>query len=479
MWNHSETANALGGRGNHRKLAHELTSVVMFLPVLLLVLLCGTSVRAGEPRPEIWPGLDTGPYAVGYMVWHRHDILRSFPPVWRAGVSADQVDSPRPVQISIWYPATTPDEVQYLTLQDYLFSAATAIDFTTPDELGKLRHVREVQEIARAEGISEERLAQAMARTTAAIRDAPLATGPFPVLLFVPGTGGPSFQAAALFEYLASHGYIVAACPSVGPHTRDMPSSQEGLAASVGDLRFMRAQLLPFPSADQKRVGLIGYSFGALSTVIFAMQEPEAVHAVLALDPGYRVAKNQRLLKEAKPYDPQHFVQPLMLLLARGVGGEPDRRLAADVAAAEVTLLHFVHLRHGDFVSLPTELLQFTRDEPGRDFAKVREGHAVACRYARAFFDAHLLRDLEASEFLDRSPEENGVPDGTLTVEPKAETVKIRAAARRVRFLVGFLGLVALGFAIWAFRRWRHRSRAQYLEFVTEEASDEVPGEES
>ncbi len=47
-------------------------------------------------------------------------------------------------------------------------------------------------------------------------RDAKLADGTFPLLVFSHGNGGFRFQNTFQMEYLASHGYIVAACDHTG-----------------------------------------------------------------------------------------------------------------------------------------------------------------------------------------------------------------------------------------------------------------------
>ena len=48
-----------------------------------------------------------------------------------------------------------------------------------------------------------------LAAKTIAVKDAPAAVGRFPVVIYHPGLGGSYEDNSVLFEYLASHGYLV------------------------------------------------------------------------------------------------------------------------------------------------------------------------------------------------------------------------------------------------------------------------------
>jgi hypothetical protein len=55
-----------------------------------------------------------------------------------------------------------------------------------------------------------------------AVREAKPAKGHYPILIYAPSDSSVSWENADLCEYLASHGYVVLAGPSVGVSTRDM-----------------------------------------------------------------------------------------------------------------------------------------------------------------------------------------------------------------------------------------------------------------
>lgn len=133
--------------------------------------------------------------------------------------------------------------------------------------------------------------------------------GPFPLIVFVHGSGGNRKSAAYLCSHLASHGYVVAAIDHsevVAPELAARPeeSGQERaaridaiIASRVPDVRFLLDFLLGGGAAvagsdgvarldlDRERIGLVGHSFGGWT--VLAVPEADArVRAIVALGPG-------------------------------------------------------------------------------------------------------------------------------------------------------------------------------------------------
>ena len=90
-------------------------------------------------------------------------------------------------------------------------------------------------------------------------RDATPLDGPFPVVLTM-GVD-PALEQSARYEYLASHGYVVAALTWVGsaPWAFGIGEWQpNGIDAMATDLGFLYAWLRNFPSADRSRLAWAG-----------------------------------------------------------------------------------------------------------------------------------------------------------------------------------------------------------------------------
>ena len=141
----------------------------------------------------------------------------------------------------------------------------------------------------------------------AAIRDAAVQAGSFPLIVFSHTSGGHRRQSSFLCTHLASHGYVVVAAdhtdntgpdiarrlassPQPGSPERRERYQQQIIADRVPDLRFVLDSFLDGPSAvsnviDARRVGLVGWSFGGWA-VLATPEADDRVGAIVALTPG-------------------------------------------------------------------------------------------------------------------------------------------------------------------------------------------------
>jgi len=144
-----------------------------------------------------------GPLPVGFRVVQQVDPARTF-----TGGQA------RPVQTLVWYPATRSGAA--MRYRDYLALVGSELDFSRSQEQARAA----ADAFIKSEYLSESGPAQgkrALDGPVRARRDAAAAGGRFPVLIYAPSISAPASENPDLCEYLASHGYIVIASPSVGP----------------------------------------------------------------------------------------------------------------------------------------------------------------------------------------------------------------------------------------------------------------------
>lgn len=366
----------------------------------------------------LWTGLQPGPYLVGNTLHRVRDSSRGFP----AGSPTEEsvpADGPRPLQISIWYPAEAGAGESRMRVQDYLYSVATEIDFATPDAQRKEQALSETRDAVLASGVPPTLFDRAIERQTLAIHDAPPHSGPFPLILHAPGSGASAFQNLVACEYLASHGYVVAAAPSIGTRTRSLTPGTAEIETGVLDLEFVLAHMRSLPNVGGGPIGLSGYSWGGLVVTFLAMREP-AVGAVASLDGSLFVKPHLDRARSSPAFEPSRLDQPFLNLLA-AAREWPARTLEFQdhLKKQDVYVVRFNHLYHGDFASMIIELVRRNMEEeqPGAQHADA--GYTWQCRYLRAFFDAYLRADGKALAFLKRAPEGNKVPEGLLSIERK------------------------------------------------------------
>jgi dienelactone hydrolase len=107
------------------------------------------------------------------------------------------------------------------------------------------------------------------------------------VLIYAPGSTSSAYENADLCEYLASHGYLVLASPSLGVTTRSMTLNLEGAEAQARDISFLVGYATTLAQADKAKITVIGYSFGGLANVLAAAQD-DRIGALVALDGSVR-----------------------------------------------------------------------------------------------------------------------------------------------------------------------------------------------
>ena len=127
---------------------------------------------------------------------------------------------------------------------------------------------------------------QLLATKTLAVKDAPAASGKFPVILYHPGTGGTYEDNSALFEYLASRGYIVVSSAYPAPDAHSV-FIEGDIAGSFADLDFLVNFARTLPNTDADRLGVMGHSYGAWVSFAWTAKEGSPVRALITLDSGF------------------------------------------------------------------------------------------------------------------------------------------------------------------------------------------------
>jgi tetratricopeptide (TPR) repeat protein len=384
-------------------------SAVMLALALGVGLVGPESVRADEAP---WPGLVAGPYAVGYATVDVTDHARTVaPPVdWRGTVRGG--DNFRRVRVSIWYPASVDAGRPPMRYGDYV--EAAGVETVMDGEL--LTGAEAYLAHSTFGGGDPERLAAMLAEPTTAHRDAPPLAGTFPAIVYAPSFSYEAFENSALFEYLASHGYVIAACRSSGPETREMAMSLAGAEASVRDLELMLNALHDFGHADLGRVGAAGFSWGGLTAAMLAMRNHN-VRAVLALDGTFEHAELPAI-EEQPGFLPRRLRGGYLAIVG---DREPKRSLAGEALYADVVEMRYPALEHWDFASDMIRVGDSGAREPERR-RLVGEAYALIAYQAGLLFDGYLRDDESHRRVL--LDDEMRTHDGAIEIE----TLTARAA---------------------------------------------------
>lgn len=400
------------------------------------VALVATASAEAAPAPsKLWGDLAPGPHAVGFEVRHETDRLRPYAPkVDFRGQRTERITQ-RPMQVSLWYPATAPGQTA-MTLRDYVDLAATEVTFGAPDAAA-LAHAREAFSAgARAAGVEQAKLDELLATAVGASRGARPASGRFALVMLAQGFNDGSRAHFVLAEHLASHGYVVVSTPSAGRASRPMVGGQIGYDVQTRDMEFAIALAQELPYVDRAKLGLVGFSFGGAASVLFQMRNLSA-DAVLSLDGADGFTPNVEEIK-ASPYYDAKAVRVPYAYLAGGDNPLRDPGIFDALKYSERTMVTFHDLRHVDFTSaamLEALVPDFTATPGNGAQTDTKVGYEGVVRYTKAFLDAYLRDDAAAKELLRRSPDENGLPADFADVE-------LQPAAKAVPTTAEFLALL-------------------------------------
>jgi dienelactone hydrolase len=291
--------------------------------------------------------LPWGPHAVGFEVVALSDPAR---PLHGA---------PRPIQMSLWYPAAHAS-LQAMTYVDYVALLASERGPASPDEIRTAigAHTAFLRSAAK---MSDADVARWLARPMHATREATPLAGKAPLVLVAQGNDQSAADQAVLCEFLASHGFVVATSPSpvrigqpmkteqdIAPTAEDQALDLALLARAAGGRSFV----------DPERVALVGHSFGARSALLYAMRGGAAV--LISLDGGIGTARGAAELRASRFFDARKATLPILHIYeSLDSFMAPDFSLLRSLSAANRWIVKAQHLHHLHFTVIGDAVPQF------------------------------------------------------------------------------------------------------------------------
>lgn len=232
----------------------------LYLVYSLILLL----VLAGCSKPE----KKTEIYAAGFKTIHLTDSSRIYKP---GSDVADRLHF-RPIDLDVWYPATTVGSDSALTFRDLLNLLILRVDIYTgtPAAPGTLDQIAGYL----CNGFKCSDTTKLLNFKSQSYENAPAVSGKFPMVVYLASYNGMCYENFTLFEKLASRGYVVASVSSIGTYPGDMTMKKADLMEQVDDALFSIQALSEDPSVDTSDIGLIGYSWGGLAGAVIAGKRP-------------------------------------------------------------------------------------------------------------------------------------------------------------------------------------------------------------
>ena len=389
--------------------------------LLALLLLAAASSAAGAADNFVFAN-EPGPYPVGVQVKAQYDTTRVYRPAFDMVTGQPEThERARPIQSITWYPAK--NKGKPLTWRDYMATVATEDTPWLPAAEAQRALDTSIEDSYA--GLPPAGVRQVLAQPMWASRDAAAAGGKFPVVIYAPSHSASATENVDLCEYLASHGYIVIASRSLGPHSKSMTTDLEGLEAQAGDIAFLIGQAHAMPQADMSRIAVVGFSWGGLANVLAAAKD-DRIRALVSLDGSVRYwPQYVDGGKDAARYaTPGRLAVPMLFVGRADVSQEKlvkdkkklDYSLLNEMTYADMRIVTMRPMIHAHFSS---EFLRLANDGVFGEYSRdeVSLAHSWAMRYVGRFLDAYLKDDAKAMAFLDNKPEANKAPAHMLAVE--------------------------------------------------------------
>jgi Dienelactone hydrolase family len=378
------------------------------LRVTTLCAVSGAVLSAQIPR---------GSQPVGFRAFVQYDYSRTYRATYDAKGDSVRGEHARPIQTSVWYPATLVAGERAMRYADYVVTSALD-EGSVPLDASHRR--AQLVNFAAALAWSVPDFERLVSRSVAAYRNARPAPGRFPVVIYGPSIQSESWENAVLCERLASHGYVVIASPALGVYQRTQSLSLASVDAEARDMEFLIGYAHTLSYADADHIGVMGFSWGGLANVIVALRNP-SVRAVVSLDGSIRYW--YQFIQNEWYGDPARLVSPFLFLSAATIPDSLARFEGLSISGrafpfydsvryADEYYLTFEKMQHRDFGSF----FALANDSPS---VASQRSYELAGTYAIQFLDAYLKGDARGRAFLDRTPEANGAPAGWVIAAAK------------------------------------------------------------
>ncbi len=394
---------------SHSSIVATLTVRVLAAATSVLAAIASPAAmgRESTAAPPLWESLGRGPYAVGFRVLSDRDDKRK----WLRALGSTTADPGRPIRVSVWYPVDPSASDPTMTYGDYLRHSGPGDFRATDEQLDRLDGESWLSDLRELAPPGQPMFDRTRSLPVAARRGAPAAPGQFPLVLYSGGKGSRADANVELGEYLASHGYVVATVPQLGPSDRELElgSSPKEIGLHADDIDAALRVLHDLPEIRFDRIATSGHSAGGEAAVELALRHP-GVRAVIGLDASFGTTGGARVFRQLPGDAPGRRVDAALLDLRRADGSQGVKLDLAAIDALHWTGVYraaFQNAYHGDFTEWGMVAWKLPVPMPPNAYGHTRRtGYDVNRRSCRAVLDlleaelrgrARALDDLKAS----------------------------------------------------------------------------------
>ncbi|HBG30828.1 MAG TPA: hypothetical protein DDW98_09390 [Gammaproteobacteria bacterium] len=378
------------------------TALLLLVAGSLATVPPGAAQSASSDRP-LWHSLQPGPHAIGFRLLNVEDPTRPGNPH-------------RLVRLAIWYPAPAGQSATDMRFADYL---EVAPDVSQDPGFESWMNAQDRESLSRQFFNPDSTVQQAalMSAPVPVYVAADPADGRFPLVLHSLGRNGNQYQHTILWEYLASHGFVVVSVAQFGRSLQDpwMDFNVRDLTIQLDDMRVALDALAELSFVDATRSAALGHSSGAIVALWLSTRDAR-VRAVVGLDGSVNRRENHREFRRGLD---GRRVSAAFLNICRWPHDEYDERFAEHLLGP-ITRIGIEKAIHFDFQNWPAYQAFAGGTEPSsmavRSVDSARIVFETTAIVTRLFLESHLQSDGQAQATLESEDAVADLSQGQATV---------------------------------------------------------------
>lgn len=293
----------------------------------------------------------------------------------------------RKIPLGIWYPTSGNPGKPDVLIAEYLKSHLRSHEYLV------------LSTIATNNTSDSVKLWQTLNKPLDAVKNAAFPQKKYPLILYAASMNADLGENYEMMEHLAKHGYIVAAISSFGPNYQRLKFDLPSVKAQETDMQMALNYLANQPYVDANKIGVMGFSYGALSAVRMTTKNLN-IKALVTLD-GSHTYFRDLIFEDTLLYHKKVSTAYLQFSQRKFKTDEPDNYFLANQISGKSFYIRSNKMDHQDFSSNYLLVKSFTPDtlfeknqlrtyyEPISK-AEKRLGYVLTMDLVKIFFDASL-----------------------------------------------------------------------------------------
>ena len=304
---------------------------------LLLLLLLTLQVSFGQSEKDN--------YTIGYKSVEHIDLSRSHNSIYRELGKEDSLINHRTITSSMWYPASGNVPNQAMNFGRFLSSIELndKHDYRSGDSI-----FSQADKFADYYGMNQGNLERLEGIMTNAYLSPDFFDSTFPLVIYIPGLNGFSFENHLLCESIARRGNVVISFNSKGSEGRWMGFSDRDFENLIRDIQFLIGESIKYSMINSSKIILIGHSIGGHANILTKIRD-NRITGLVSLDGSMKhdLERSNRFIFN----DYRKINCPVLAISNQDFS---DARLYLDsLSHADCFYIQTSGLGHSDYKSLP------------------------------------------------------------------------------------------------------------------------------